>query len=154
MSESGSDERGVEQVLHYLDREATPDVRRTVERLQREGWVATEARGGSSGSGNAVLHLEREGWLIQISRDRGQWMMDIRPPEWPRAYDLDVIVATASGDETWQAGPAGTPLPQQLPVGVGWDDVLPNLLHWMGTTDGARSQLDAARQRRADALFG
>lgn len=125
----------IETVLGLMRESAPQDVVATIGWLEAEGWQARAAWGGpTKWEGNAGLAVEfgRNGTLITIVRDRGQWMIEIRPSGWKTAVDLGIIDDAIAGRSEW-SGVRAVPNPVQLPAGLAWRTALPTALQWSWT---------------------
>lgn len=133
---------------------ATPDVAATLRWLVDHGAEITRQRGGrDAGSGNVLVELAFDGAVVTITKDRGQWMLDVQVGALPRV-DFDVIHAALTGDEGWVRHATRRARPEQLPVGASWLEELPLALRWLRTTPDAEHRLVAIQQARAATLFG
>jgi hypothetical protein len=127
----------------------------TLDWLEATGWRAQEASGGppdwAGNSGLAVEYARGES-RISIARDRGQWLMDIRPAGWKRSVDLGIIRDTIQGRKDW-SGPMPLPLPEQLPPGVVWRIELPVALEWLVESPDREQLLRKMQLKRSRSLF-
>jgi hypothetical protein len=90
--------------------------------------------------------------VVLITRDRHQWLMSLRRPEWDRGFDLDIILDTIDGREDWSV--RFEELPAQLPPGVSWVEALPKVWAWLDRTPDAATLVERMQHRRAESLFG
>ena len=133
---------------------ATPDVAATLRWLVDHGAEIVRQRGGlETGTGNVLVELAFDGAVLTITRDRGQWMLDVQLGALPRV-DFDVIHAALTGDAGWERHATRRALPDQLPEGASWLEELPLALRWLRTTPDAEDRLVAIQQARAATLFG
>lgn len=105
----------------------------TVDLALRSGFAVRSERGGRSESfGNVLVEFERPPLALRLTRDRGQWTIDIAPDG--RAFQaLHVLLAAKSGQEPWLAD--GEPFREQWPHGVRWKIAVPDLLQWLEDSD-------------------
>ncbi|MEL6891334.1 MAG: hypothetical protein AAFP84_07050 [Actinomycetota bacterium] len=136
------------EAVDYVLATATPDVVATVQWLEAEGASVTRERGGRHESfGNVLVEFALDDAILTITRDRGQWMLDVQSGQLER-FDYDVINAAISGDHHWSR-PKPAALPTQLPDGVSWRENVPVALDWLRTTHDARDHLARLQRRRA-----
>ena len=141
------------QAFDYALTKATDDVAETLRWLVAQGAAINNERGGTNEAfGNVLVELSLDGVTLTITRDRGQWMLDVQSGELPR-FDFDVIHVALTGDEHWSRK-TSSPLPVQLPDGVSWMSELPQALEWLRTTADAATKLETLQRRRAAQLFG
>jgi len=135
------DQSAIREALEYVESLAPDDVLRTVLLLRDDDWEATGAFGGRHQSfGNVLVEFSKEAARITITRDRSQWMMDLRLEGWGEAFDLDIILDTMADRLDWSK-PLDYPLPEQLPAGVSWVEALPQVLGWLAATSNRESTL-------------
>ena len=132
---------------------ATPDVAATLRWLVDHGAELVNQRGGVEGSGDVLIELAFDDAVLTITKDRGQWMLDVQVGALPRV-DFDVIHAALTGDDAWVRHVTRRALPEQLPEGVSWLEELPLALRWLRTTPDAEDRLVAIQRARAARLFG
>lgn len=130
---------------------ATTDVADAVAWLVAEGALVTAAD-APHGMGLASLELELDGAHVQMVRDRGQWMLDLRSSGQPW-LQLDLVLAVRAGGGDWVRSDGRGPLPDQLPVGLSWRRELPEAIAWLRFTPDAVEQVAAMGRVRADQLF-
>lgn len=119
----------MEDTLDYARRRAPEDVRETLDWLLAEGFaVARTAGGPDAGFGDVLVELARGDRSVVIVRDRSQWMCDVATGGGPPRR-LDDLLRESGIDV--EAPPAGA-LPEQLPAGVAWREVLPRFLDLPG----------------------
>lgn len=139
----------------YARSRATPDVRATLDWLERDGFTVTHERGGLGESfGNVLLEFERADVRVQIVRDRGQWMISVRPAGVCEFKSLNVLITAMRGDEPQPGqGSLGETLPEQLPVGARWAADVPQVVEWLAETDRS-PEISDADSRWRDAMRG
>ena len=101
--------------------------------------------------GGLQITFARGAEVVQVTRDRHQWLMHLRLPEWSKAFDLDIILDTIDGRDDWSAPIKGFPV--QLPPGVSWRSALPRVWTWIAGTSEVESTLKDTQRRRARSLF-
>jgi hypothetical protein len=141
----------VDRVREYVDALANDDVRATLQWLDEAGYRVTVSRGGPTESfGNALLVFNgrRE---VEITRDRGQWMIGVSLAPGGERLWLDILAAAREGME-WapppRRQPFSSPLPDQLPVDLSWSTALPGVLEWLdepGAAEEAKAATTKAR---------
>jgi hypothetical protein len=145
----------VEAALSYVQETAPTDVLETVAWLQSTGWQVEEVQGGRGESfGNVLVDFEKGQTRIRLVRDRGQWLLTIRPADWSETYDFQVIAQALTGmtlDKLSER--SGTSLPEMVPTNVIWVETLPAALDWLSMTPGAESQLQELRRQRSRSLW-
>jgi hypothetical protein len=140
--------------LDYALTKATPDVESTIRWLVDQGASITHEHGGGHESfGNVVLVFALDHAVVAVTRDRGQWMLDVESPPL-RRFDFDLIYVAMTGDERRWVRTTTRPLPTQLPEGVPWSRELPNALGWLRATPDAEDRLRRLAARRAKLIFG
>jgi len=144
----------VNEVLVYFRSVAPKDVLRTVAILESKGWNLQGVRGGSSEPfGNVLVQLTSTEGAIKIVRDRSQWMMDIKLASWSSWFDLGVVIDAKEGRRSWGASFGNPYTVKQLPPGVRWAAVLPEMLAWLSGVNDIESQLTDCRERRFESFF-
>jgi hypothetical protein len=132
---------------------STPDVAATLRWLVDNGAEITRAHcGRNEGFGNVLVELAFDGAVLTVTRDRGQWMLDVQSGTLPR-FDFDVIHVAVTGHERWAQQPRRG-LPEQLPEGASWVGELPLALEWLRTTPDAENRLVEIQQARAARFLG
>lgn len=134
---------------------APADVAETLNWLEEAGWRARAAWGGPADwPGNASLAVEfaKDGDLVGIAQDRGQWMLDIHPSGWGQSVDLEIVHAAITGRSDW-SGPRVEAQPVQLPSGVSWREWVPRALTWLSEAPDREQMLRATKLRRSRDLF-
>lgn len=125
----------------YVETNATSDVLATISWLDGRGWkVAREDPEPGQHMGNVYLTFMKAR-QITIASDRSQWIIGLALAPGEREFWLDVLDAARLG-RVWEPGPVralGDPLATQLPEGVSWREVLPEVLTWLDT-DGAEEK--------------
>jgi hypothetical protein len=132
---------------------ATTDVRRTVEHLidERNASVIRVESPSEAGFGNVLIELRDAGVTVTVTRDRGQWMLDVQVDGQDK-QQFDLIHAAMTHKVEW---PKWTgPLPDQLPVGVSWFHWLPLAVDWLRHTPGAAEKLRLLGEDRSRQIFG
>jgi hypothetical protein len=143
----------VGEAFDYALTKATPDVAATLHWLVAQGAAITNERGGSDESfGNVFVEFALDDVVLVITRDRDQWILNVRCGQLP-VFDFDVIHAALTGDDAWSLT-SPRPLPPQLPDGVSWIAELPRALEWLRSTPNAEDQLRRLQRKRAEWLFG
>lgn len=136
-------------VITYLISEAPDDVAQTISWLSKSGFNVTRQHGGRDASfGNVLAVWERQSLKFKIVRDRSQWMIDVAAPGLPFAHLAYLL--TAKDDypivTSWEGA-----LPQQLPPGVTWNTVIPELVIWIEAED-RRAEIQDASDRWQSAM--
>jgi hypothetical protein len=143
----------VGEAFDYALTKATPDVAATLHWLVAQGAEITSERGGPHESfGNVLVEFALHDAVLVVTRDRDQWMLNVRCGQLP-TFDFDVIHAALTGDDAWSRT-LPRPLPPQLPDGVSWIAELPRALEWLRSTPDAEDQLRRLQRKRAEWLFG
>lgn len=131
----------------------TPDVEHTYHWLLREGFDVVESRGGPGESfGNQFVCLSDGTDNVTITRDRGQWMLGLWPGSWSASKPLDLVLAVMDG--SYRQPPSQVELPDQLPVGASWIEVLPNALEWASSGSHREVIAEAGGWYRSDLTLG
>jgi hypothetical protein len=132
---------------------ATPDVRRTAEYLlvERGASVVRVDTPPGTPNGDVLIELRDRDTILTITRDRGQWMLDLQVDGLQR-WSLDLISDTMTNRTEWSAG-TGV-LPAQLPADVSWFEWLPLAVDWLRSTPDAEMRLAQAGEARARQHFG
>jgi hypothetical protein len=131
--------------------EPPEDVTRAISWLQLAGFGLVGIQGGPMAPfGDQAQTYGRGGdTQVRINCDRGQWSMDIQLPGSEDWIDLGLAIKARDGraEEEYQFGApeSGSPLPDQLPVGVAWVNELPSTLRWIDTDPAAPEKLIQAR---------
>ncbi|HEY3670788.1 MAG TPA: hypothetical protein VGN51_07635 [Acidimicrobiia bacterium] len=131
---------------------ATDDVRDTFALLERNGFALTAGIGRGESMGGVQVAFTRGSETIQITRDRHQWLMNLRRQEWRDGFDLDIILDTINGRDDWTC--SFDELPIQLPPGVSWVEALRRAWEWLDRTSDPAPVLKAMQHRRAESMFG
>ncbi len=132
--------------LSYAYEKATPDVAALLRWLEGNGFSVSNERGGPGESfGNVLVDFVRRGLVVRITRDRSQWMLDVRPPSGD-SFGLHVAVTALDGGEPPVPERRDTrdPLPNQLPEDVSWAVDVPRLIDWLESGDRTK-ELDRSR---------
>jgi hypothetical protein len=141
------------EAFDYALTKATPDVAATLQWLVAQGASITREQGGPHESfGNVLVEFTFNDAVLTITRDRGQWLLDVQSGQL-RRFDFAVIHAALSGVDGWSE-PMPKPLPTQLPDGVSWLAEVPAALEWLRTTPDAKDQLVRLQRKRAKQIFG
>jgi hypothetical protein len=128
-------------VRAWVDEVAPNDVVATIRFLEKSGYQLAPAEVSPS-FGNIQLQFSGE-FVVIITRDRGQWLLDVIIAE-GETYQLDLIAAGRAGHyPTEQA----VRLPEQLPPWISWSEELPGLLEWL-KSPGAGDSIRAASEER------
>jgi hypothetical protein len=147
----------VQAILEYAEANATSDVRETLQWLTSTGWMLTRAEGGPQASfGDVLLEFTQDDASVVITRDRSQWMADLRVGGM-KQVDLDLVWearARPSRFQLWSRGRSAGQLPHQLPARVSWRSEIPLALAWLRETPGAEHTLRDLAAQRAKSLFG
>jgi hypothetical protein len=141
------------EAFAYALTKATPDVAATLQWLLAQGATTTREQGGAHESfGNVLVEFTLADSVLTITRDRGQWLLDVQCGELP-PFDFDVIYAALHA-HSQSPRKAPNSLPKQLPDGVSWLSELPPALEWLRTTPDAEPRLRRLQRQRATQLFG
>lgn len=136
--------------LDYAREQAPRDVRDCLDWLVEGEFALAGERGGPDESAaNVQLTFERSQLTVQITRDRGQWMMNIDPGH-GKFVPLHILLTAWDG--TVPAIRARNPveqLPEVLPEGVAWRTVAPAIIAWLesGNRDREIGEAGAAWTR-------
>ena len=131
----------------------TPDVAAALGMLLDEGFEIVETKGGAGESfGNQLVRLSDGSSEVTVTRDRGQWMLDLRPEGWPAPKPLDLILDVMNGG--YRDPPSAGGLPNQIPEGVSWVDTAPEALAWAQVGPHRAVLVEAAGWYRSDLMFG
>ncbi len=137
----------VGDALDYVRETASPDVVETLDAVITAGFGVRLERGGKGESfGNVLVELERPPVALRLTKDRGQWTMDIDPDG--RGFQaLHVLLTAKTGDGPWlEERSLGDPIPKQWPPGVAWRTAVPALLKWLSEADRTDSIRTAHEQ--------
>ncbi len=121
--------------------------------LNASGFELESTQGGESESfGNQHLQFSDGRTTVEVTRDRGQWMLTLRPLGWTESHGLGAILAAFSG----QLQPRDRPelLPEQLPEIVSWVEVLPGVLEWSVGHPHREVYVQAEERRWSAEAFG
>jgi hypothetical protein len=133
-------------VREYAESVATADVRATLEWLDGAGYTLSQSSGSPGETFGNLALVFSGGCVVQIVRDRGQWMADLKPASGPTFYNLDLLVPAALGIDYPEPSP-GDRLPDQLPDGVSWREVFPIVLDWLQGPGAAEAVARMGDQR-------
>ena len=117
-----------------------------VARLEQEGFTVDERPPDHASFGDQVITLAADDLRVWLTRDRGEWAIDLGHPSWQERYDLDVWHAALEGTDPT----VPTPLAEQAAY-VG--DRLDALREAAGDP-AVRDRLDEIATARADLWFG
>lgn len=140
--------------LDYGREKAPQDVLDTLDWLAGEGFVVASERGGRGESfGDLQIVFSRPPLAMCVTRDRGQWSIDLAPGR-GEFVPLHVLLTAWEGSAPAPGGGSlGRSLPEVLPEGVEWHAVLPGVLSWLESGDRtqeigeARAAWNAAMKR-------
>ena len=136
------------EAFEYALTTATADVAATMRWLVERGAGITREHGGRDAAfGNVLVEFAFDGAVLTVTRDRGQWMLDVQSGTLPR-FDFDVIHDALCGDDGRKRQTTRA-LPEQLPRAASWMAELPAALAWLRSTPDAEDQLVAMQRRRA-----
>jgi hypothetical protein len=125
-----------EPALAYTYEKANDDVAATLDWLVGHGFLVSRTMGGRSESfGNVLVGFARGLTVVVITRDRGQWTIDIGRDR--AMHGLHMLATAMSGAEA-NPGPKrsfGDPLPDQLPEGARWRRLVPQAIEWLESGD-------------------
>jgi hypothetical protein len=136
--------------LEYAREKAPPDVAGSLDWLARAGFAVVHERGGPGEPfGDVLVIFERPGLAVRVTRDRGQWAIDLAPGQ--REFNPLHILLTAweGGAPVIRGSEPGGPIPEVHPPGVQWCGVLPGLISWLESADRAREIGEARAAWRA-----
>lgn len=134
--------------LQHALHTAPEDVRAALKWLLAHGFLLQESNGGPGESfGNVWLAFSGGGTLVEVTRDRRQWFLDIQPDWADRPLALEVLLLARGGWRPDGHPPLAVHLPEQLPPRVSWVEELADLLSWL-KDPGSRAAV-----RAADALW-
>jgi hypothetical protein len=121
--------------------------------LLDEGFEIAETNGGAGESfENQLVRLSDGSSEVTITRDRGQWMLDLMPKGWSVSKPLDLVLDAIDGSYRNPSSPRE--LPSQIPEGVRWVDAVPKALAWAAGGPHRAVLVEAAAWYRSDVLFG
>jgi hypothetical protein len=138
------------EVLAYAREKAPQDVLATLDWLTEQGFVPVSERGGRDESfGNLLLGFEQPPLRLRVTRDRGQWSLEIATAR-TDFVPLNVLLTAMSGD----APDPGRydlldQLPEVLPGGAEWREFLPPLVIWLGSSDRSAEITEAGTAWKA-----
>jgi hypothetical protein len=137
-------------VLDYAREEAPPDVAGALDWLTGAGFAVVSERGGpGAGFGDVLVDFERPGLAVRVTRDRGQWLLDLVPGRGEFVPLHFLLTAWEGGAPVVRGSEPGAPRPEVLPAGVEWCGVLPGLISWLESGDRAREISEATAAWRA-----
>lgn len=118
--------------MDYAREKAPRDVHDLLDWLADEGFTLVWEQGGLGESfGNALLMYERSHVRMLITRDRGQWLMEIATGG-DELIPLHVLVtAREAGTPVLRADDLRGRLPEVLPEGVVWRTAVPGVVAWL-----------------------
>jgi hypothetical protein len=122
--------------LAYARERAPQDVLASLDWLMQQGFVLVSELGGRDESfGNLRLGFEQPPRRLRITRDRGQWSLELATAR-ADFIPLNVLLSAMTGD----APDPGRydlldQLPDVLPGGVEWREVLPLVTTWLNSAD-------------------
>jgi hypothetical protein len=107
--------------------------------LAHDGFLLTAERGGPGESfGNLLVEFERPPLAVRVTRDKGQWLIDVAPAR-GEFISLHVLITAWDGSTPAPRDrQAGDSLPEALPEGVEWRVVLPAVVSWLESGDRTR----------------
>jgi hypothetical protein len=144
----------MDEVRSYVDAVATEDVLATLRWLDEAGYRVTADRGGPAESFGNVLLVFTGRREVEITRDRGQWLIGVALAPVGERLALDVLAAAQEGVE-WQPPPHREPcdglLPDQLPERILWSVTLPIVLESLDEP-GAEELARTATRKARDAM--
>ena len=139
-----------QQVDEFFRAYAPADVQHTVAWLVSSGYVLVSQDG--TNTFGALFVFESDS-VVQIIVDRSQWSLDVAAAPAAEFWHYDLLLAAQSGQEYGRRFPGvgtrtlGALLPEQLPEDVSWRETLPDILHWIQSSDVTESVTKAQRQR-------
>jgi hypothetical protein len=118
----------------------------------REGFAVVAERGGPGQSfGDLAVHFRRPGMAVRVTRDRGQWSIELAPGG-GEFVPLNVLMTAQDGGTPVAAGSGlKGPVAEVLPPGAEWHVVLPDVISWLESGNRAR-EIGEARARWATAM--
>ena len=90
---------------------------------------------------------------IGVTRDRGQWMLDVCPPGWSETVHLGELLAAMRLEHLPTDTLSGA-LPEQLPPGETWTECLPTVFAWAAGRSYRLVFVEVERQRYGTRNFG
>lgn len=130
----------------------TADVQGAFEWLLRNGFSVIASQGGPL-EGNQLVELVHRQTRVWVSRDKGQWMLDLQPAGWLERCQLGQLLAVMRLEHLPIDRRQGS-MPVQLPPGESWSERLPEVLVWATDSPHRSVFVDVERQRFGTRNFG
>lgn len=125
--------------LNYAREKAPPDVRDLLDWLAAAGFTLVSEEGGPAEStANVLLIYERSPLRMRITRDRGQWLLEIATGDEDFIPLHVLLTAREAGTPVLPPNDLHSPLPEVLPDGVNWRTAVPDIVAWLES--GQRAQ--------------
>jgi hypothetical protein len=136
---------------------APRDVADAVQLLRQRDFEVVSAHGGATApfGDRAIVLRGRVGSAdaeITVIRDRSQWRLEFRLPEWQTDADLGILLEISGHIQPEGRTSLHEPKLAQLPGGVSWVEMLPRVLQWLDDSHPTWSDLDDALAQRATRL--
>lgn len=141
--------------LSYAREIAPEQVRLTLDWLETEGFSLKSATGGRTASfGDVCLDFVGIA-VVRVVRDRSQWHVDVGPSGGTRRFSVAVLDAARRQVDWVYPTLEDGELPEMLPPGVVWTEVVPAVVEWIGrpgSVEAAELTDSQARQVMAERL--
>jgi len=130
----------------------TEDVQAAFDWLLSQGFLPTSSRGAPL-DGNQLFELSDGFTRVWMTRDKGQWMLDIEPAGWDERCQFHELLS-AMRLEHLSTGVHHGPMPGQLPPGESWVGRLPEVLDWVLGSPHRAVYVEAEGQHYGTRNFG
>ncbi|MGC1420691.1 MAG: hypothetical protein WA786_11315 [Acidimicrobiales bacterium] len=125
----------MDDVVAYMATRASPDVAATLTWLdENEFSVAKQTGGSAEPFGNAQVEYRREDLGVRITKDRGEWILDLAP----KGFDfmnIDQLLTVKNASEH----------KSDSDDEANWTSALPQLISWIEAEDRTEA-LEGARE--------
>jgi hypothetical protein len=115
-------------------------------RLEQEGFTADERPPDRASFGDQVITFAAADLRVLLTRDRGQWSLELGHPDWGEAYDADIWRAALEGTDPTE--------PTTLEAQAAYVSDRLAALRVAAGDPSLRDRLDEIAIARADLWFG
>lgn len=134
----------MEDIVAFMVTRANADVVATLGWLNGEAFKVVKQSGGPSEAfGNAQVEFKRNDLGVRITRDRGEWKLDVAPPGFD-FLNLEYLLTAKDGEEA-AAAPSEDASVKSSSKTISWQQNLPGLITWIEEDDRSQA-LEGARE--------